>query len=85
MDNGEKIYFTSRENKVYAVDLNETSSSISPGKPYLVFSPNNITVLRILDYSKDGNKFLAEIPKSTSTTAPLTFITNWREIVKKEN
>ena len=85
MDNGKKIYYATRDNKVYAVDLNETSSSISPGKPYLIFSPNNVVVDRIFDITKDGNKFLAEVPKSTNAVTPLTFITNWQQMVKKRN
>ena len=67
-----------------AIDLNETSSSISPGKPYLIFSPNNAVVDRIFDITKDGNKFLAEVPKGTNAVTPLTFITNWQQILKKD-
>lgn len=38
MDNGKKVYFTTSDNKIEGVDVNESSSSISPGRPYVVFS-----------------------------------------------
>jgi serine/threonine protein kinase len=78
MNNGKKVYYFSNDNKIMGVDVNESGLSLSPGRPYVVFS-SAITISKLFDINKAGTLILASIPNSKSTPSPITIITNWSE------
>jgi len=82
MNNGKSIYFFTRDNKIMGVNVNENGSSLSPGKPYLVFKPGNTKVLQVFDINKEGTEITATIPNGKNTQAAITLIENWQKEVE---
>ncbi len=81
MDNGKKVFYFTNDNKILGVDVNESGSSLSPGRPYVVFS-SALTISRLFDINKSGTTVLVAIPNNKSTPSPITLITNWSEETK---
>ncbi len=81
MDNGRKVYFLTTDNKIEAVDINESGSSISPGRPYVVFNSQS-TITRIFGIDKSGKEILAAIPNNKSMPSPITLISNWKKEIQ---
>ncbi|HEY9166565.1 MAG TPA: protein kinase [Candidatus Kryptonia bacterium] len=81
MENGKKIYFQTYDDKIEAVDVNESGSSISPGRPYVVFGSQG-TVTRIFSIDKSGNEILAAVPNNKSMPSPITLVSNWKEEIQ---
>jgi serine/threonine protein kinase len=79
MNNGKSIYFGTPDNKIMGVDLDENGSSLSPGKPYLVFEPGITKVMRTYDISKDGTEIIAAIAIGESTQSTITLVENWQK------
>ncbi len=82
MNNGKSIYFVTPDNKIMGVDINETGSSISPGKPYAVFTPINLNIIKIYDINKSGTEITASIPNGQSTQPSITLVDNWQKEVE---
>ena len=78
MDGGKKLYFFTQDNKIMGVDINESGASISPGRPYPVFS-TTMQVTTLLDIDRSGKNVLAEVPNGKSVPSPLTLVANWRQ------
>jgi eukaryotic-like serine/threonine-protein kinase len=81
MDNGKKVFYFTNDNKILGVDVNESGSSLSPGRPYVVFS-SAITISKLFDINKSGTSILAAIPNNKNAPSPITLITNWNEETK---
>jgi serine/threonine protein kinase len=82
MDNGKKIFFFTPDNKIMAVDINESGNSLSPGKPYEIFKPGNNNISRIYAIDKTGTKIIATVPNGQIIQPPVTLVTNWQKEVK---
>ncbi len=82
MNKGKSIYFITPDNKIMGVDINENGSSLSPGKPYLVFKPHNTKVFKIFDINKEGTEITATIPNGKSNQATITLVENWEKEVE---
>ncbi|MGA8265520.1 MAG: protein kinase [Ignavibacteriaceae bacterium] len=79
MDNGKKIFFFTPDNKIMAVDINESGNSLSPGKPYEIFKPGNNNISRIYAIDKTGTKIIATVPNGQSIQPPVTLVANWQK------
>ena len=84
MNKGKSIYFITMDNKIMGVDINENGSSLSPGKPYLVFEPHNTKVFKVFDINKEGTEITATIPNGKSNQAAITLVENWQKEVERE-
>ncbi len=82
MNNGRSIYFVTPDNKIMGVDVNENGSSISPGKPYVVFTPGNTKILKLFDINKTGTEVTATIPNGQNAQPSITLIDNWQKEVE---
>jgi len=82
MNNGKSIYFFTRDNKIMGVNVNENGSSLSPGKPFLVFKPGNTKVLQVFDINKEGTEITATIPNGKNTQVAITLVENWQKEVE---
>ena len=78
MDNGKKIFFFTPDNKIMAVDINESGNSLSPGKPSQIFKPGNNNISRIYAIDKTGTKIVATVPNGQSIQPPVTLVSNWQ-------
>ena len=81
--NGRSIYFTTPDNKVMAVDINENGGSLSPGKPYVVFKPGNVAILQVYDLNNAGTEVTAAIPSENTLQPSITLISNWQKEVER--
>lgn len=81
MDNGRKVYFMTPDNKIMGVVVNESGSSLSPGKPYVVFS-SSTPIARLFDINTPGNAILGATPNNRSIPSPITLVTNWKRQTK---
>jgi serine/threonine protein kinase len=82
MNNGKSIYFITLDNKIMGVDVNENGTSLSPGKPYLIFEPGNSKALKVFDINKKGTEITATIPKGKSNQVAITLVENWQKEVE---
>jgi serine/threonine protein kinase len=82
MNNGKSVYFITPDNKIMGVDVNENGSSLSPGKPYLVFEPGNTKVSNLYDINKEGTEITATIPNGKSNQSTITLVENWQKEVE---
>jgi Tol biopolymer transport system component len=82
MNNGKSIYFNTPDKKIMGVDINETGSSISPGKPYVVFTPGNSNVIKLYDINKTGTEITASIPNGQMAQPSITLVNNWQKEVE---
>ena len=82
MKDGKSIYFITPDNKIMGVNVNENGTSLSPGKPYLVFEPGNTKVFNVYDINKYGTEITATIPNGKSNQSTLTLVENWQKEVE---
>lgn len=82
MNNGKSVYFITPDKKIMGVDINETGSSISLGKPYVVFTPGNLNILKLYDINKTGTEITASIPNGQSSQPSITLVANWQKEVE---
>jgi len=82
MNNGKSIYFDTPDKKIMGVDINETGSSISPGKPYLVFTPGNSNIINLFDINKTGTEITASIPNGQMAQPSITLVDNWEKEIE---
>ncbi len=82
MNNGKSIYFITPDNKIMGVDINESGTSLSPGKPYVVFNPGNQNIIRIFDINKSGAEITATIPSKQGALPSITLVANWQKEVE---
>ncbi len=81
MNNGKSLYFITPDKKIMGVDINESGSSISPGKPYAVFNPGNLNILKLFDINNSGTEITASIPNGKSSQPSITLVDNWQKEV----
>ena len=79
MNNGKSVYFSTTDDKIWAVDVNESGSSLAPGQPYIIFKPGNMNISRLEDMNRKGTEIIATIPNGQSVQPPFTLIANWQK------
>ena len=79
MNNGKSVYYSTPDNKLLGVDVNQKGATISPGKPYTVFDPGNANITRIYDINKAGTEILATVPNGQKINSVLTLVANWQK------
>jgi len=84
MNNGRSVYYFTPGNKILGVDVNEKGSTISPGKPYLVFNPGNTNITRLYDINESGTKILATVPNGQKENSVLTLVANWQKSLESK-
>ncbi len=77
VQNGRKIYFISLNNKIMSVDLNESTTTISPGQPREIFNHQTENISNVYDFYQSGDKVIAGISLGDDAHVPITFVTNW--------
>ena len=77
MNNGRSVYFFTPGNKIMSVDINESNSSISPGKPSEIFKPGNLNISNIYDINKTGTEIIATIRSGQNINSVMTVVANW--------
>ena len=79
MNNGKSIYYFINGNKIMGVDINEKGSTISPGKPYLVFDPGNTNITHLYNINNNGTEIIATVPNGKKIGSALTLVSNWQK------
>ncbi len=82
---GKRLYYRSPQGRTVWVDIHESANGISFGSPHEAFdSPEKDAVIRGLDVSPDGKRFLVLLAEETAhADTELTVLLNWREALKK--
>ena len=83
--NGEELFYLSLDDKLMAAQIVETGSSLTISRVQPLFavnSPDNPGWL--YDVSPDGKKFVVVSQGPQQATAPLTLVTNWPSLLKKQ-
>ena len=84
MVNGKSIYYFTNDNKIWSVDVNEKGSTISPGKPYIVFDPGNTNIAHIFDINKAGTEIIATVPNGQKVNSALNLTVNWQKSLEEK-
>ncbi|HSD64381.1 MAG TPA: protein kinase [Ignavibacteriaceae bacterium] len=74
---GKTIYFVAHENNIMAVEVNEINSSLSPGKPYIIFKPGSVNVSHLYDMKENLSEIIAAVPNGQKLQTPITLVDNW--------
>jgi hypothetical protein len=72
-----------------AVEVREKSGSLEVGNPRTLFRTNSVAAYRInsvaaYDVAPDGNKFVVLTQPAQSSAQPITLVTNWTALLKKQ-
>lgn len=83
---GRELFYISLDNKIISAEIATQSTSLVIGKVTPLFQANPVPYfLWPYDVSSDGKKFVvADIEASEKTAEPLTLISNWPALLKKE-
>lgn len=82
MNDGKSVYFLTPDNKIMGVDVNESGTSLSPGKPYVVFKANSTNVLQLYDINNAGSEITASIPNEQGVRPSVTLVDDWQKEVE---
>jgi eukaryotic-like serine/threonine-protein kinase len=82
---GKELFFLNQD-KVYVAEITEQNGVPKPGSPKLLFDarglgPGNVT--NPFDVDADGKKFLFSSSVESTSTHPLTLVTNWTATLSK--
>jgi Tol biopolymer transport system component len=80
-DGKELFYYSSDDNNVMAVNVNEKADVISLDTPRILFHHPNATAT-FFDVTPDGKRFLIATSNYASSATPLTLVTNWSAELK---
>jgi Tol biopolymer transport system component len=81
---GKRIYYTSPDSKLMAVDVNARGDEFMAGVPQMLFGLNlKPTFGQQYDVSADGKRFLVNSPMQQGEMAPITVVQNWTAALKK--
>ena len=81
---GKEIFYLAADGRMMSVAVNSNESFFRPGTPKPLFQTRMApSVLREYDVTRDGQKFLLNVPIEDAPTAPLTVVVNWMAGLKK--
>jgi hypothetical protein len=81
---GKEVFYLALDGKMMSVPIETAEDSFRPGTPKAVFQ-TGLTPggLREYDVSRDGNRFLLNVPVADSGEEPITVIVNWPKLLEK--
>lgn len=75
----------SPDNKIMSAEIIETAANLTIGKVQPLFQTNPLgTSGWLYDVSADGKKFVVVSQGAAKTGEPLTLVTNWPALLKKQ-
>jgi Tol biopolymer transport system component len=81
---GKELYYLSADDKVMAVEIRETGTSLEVGVAKPLFQTRTLPGPgRRYDASPDGQRFLINVPEGEAELAPLTLVVNWTTELRK--
>jgi Tol biopolymer transport system component/predicted Ser/Thr protein kinase len=84
---GRELYFLSLDNKLMSAEISEQGTSLVVGKVAPLFQTNSMYSAHLhwpYDVSTDGKKFVVATQIVQGTSGPLTLVTNWPALLKKQ-
>ena len=82
---GKELFYLALDNKIMSAQIAEAGSSLSIGKILPLFQANiGPNPGWMYDVSADGKKFVVASLGTPSASAPLTLVTNWPALLKKQ-
>ncbi|MGD0697638.1 MAG: protein kinase [Terriglobia bacterium] len=86
---GKELFYVSPADELMAVEVREKSGSLEVGNPRTLFRTNSVAAYRInsvaaYDVAPDGNKFVVLTQPAQSSAQPITLVTNWTALLKKQ-
>jgi hypothetical protein len=76
---GKELFFVAPDGTMMAVDTDTSGENITLGVPKPLFKRSTLSVVRgrPYDVSRDGKRFLVNLPVEGSAMAPITVVLNW--------
>ena len=82
---GKELFYISGDDKIIAAEISEQGASLGIGKVSALFEASrSVTIGASYDVAADGQKFLVVSQSVSQSAQPLTLITNWPALLKKE-
>ncbi len=82
---GQDLFYLDPEQKMMAVDIHENGDSIEIGSAHVLFQTNPPSLVnRPYDATADGKKFIVLTQSDQTSAVPLTLVTNWPALLRKE-
>jgi len=84
---GRELFFLSLDNKLMSAEISEQGTSLVVGKVAPLFQTNSMFSAHLhwpYDVSADGKKFVVATQLAQGTSGPLTLVTNWPALLKKQ-
>ena len=86
---GKELFYVSPADELMAVEVREKSSSLEFSNPRNLFRTSSVAAYRIdslaaYDVAPDGNKFVVLTQPAQSRAQPITLVTNWTALLKKQ-
>ncbi|HEV2616620.1 MAG TPA: protein kinase [Candidatus Acidoferrales bacterium] len=82
---GRELFYLSPNNKIVAAEISEQGTSLVFGKVAPLFQTNlPAEIAGPYDVSADGKKFVVVTQGAQQTSEPLTLVTNWPALLKKQ-
>jgi hypothetical protein len=83
-DDGKELFFVTPDGTIMAVNL-DTRQQVVADTPRPLFRKGALAYVRgrPYDVSKDGKRFLVNLPPEQSSPAPLTVVVNWPATIRE--
>ena len=76
---GKEIFYIGLNGTLMAAEVSTKTGSVEVGTIRQLNIPAGL-----FDVSADGQRFLVAAPREQQSSAPLTLVTNWTELLKKK-
>jgi eukaryotic-like serine/threonine-protein kinase len=80
---GKELFYLSNDNKIMAVAIKTTASTIEVGAVRPLFQTQAATMANNYDVSGDGQRFIVNSLVESQASAAITLVVNWPEALKK--
>ena len=82
---GKELFYVALDNKIMSAEIAQQGASLTIGKVQPLFQANPVSRPGwMYDVSADGKKFVVVSQEAQQTAAPLTLVTNWPALLKKQ-
>jgi eukaryotic-like serine/threonine-protein kinase len=82
--NGKRLVFQNSRNDFVSVDVTATGGRLQLGIPKILFNIATVGDGAPFDITPDGERLLANVGDSDAASAPLVYVLNWPEELKKK-
>ena len=79
---GKELFFVTEGPTLYAAEIEVSGDVLRPSAPVALFQ-FQIAGTNRWDASRDGQRFLAELPLDRGTATPITVVENWQAALKR--